>query len=114
MFSEEPGLEYVMKPIDISRGEQFSPEFLKISPNNRIPALVDTKPEGKDQKIDIFESGTILLYLAEKSGQFIPQDLFEIDGCLKLLFWQMGGRGPMAGQKLPFCAICTRKVALCH
>jgi len=75
---------------------------LSISPNNRIPALVDTAPEGHDQNINLFESGAILLYLAEKSGKYIPQDLKGRVECLKWLFWQMGGLGPMAGQNHHF------------
>jgi GST-like protein len=110
MFFEESGLEYVMKPVDISKGEQFTPEFLKIAPNNRIPALVDTEPEGLTHQINIFESGAILLYLAEKYGQFIPQDLFGRVECLKWLFWQMGGLGPMAGQNHHFVQYAPEKV----
>jgi GST-like protein len=111
MFFEESGLEYVMKPVDISKGEQFKPEFLKIAPNNRIPALVDTHPKGVDQQINIFESGAILLYLAEKSGQFIPDDLLGRVECLKWLFWQMGGLGPMAGQNHHFVQYAPEKVS---
>ncbi len=99
---EEMGLDYETKPIDISQDEQFAPDFLKISPNNKIPALVDSQgPDGKP--IALFESGAILLYLAEKTGKFLPsadtpsgaRARYE---CLKWLFWQMGGFGPMLGQ----------------
>lgn len=110
MFFEETGLEYVMKPVDISKGEQFSPEFLKIAPNNRIPALVDTAPKGDHPPLNIFESGAILLYLAEKYEQFIPADLFGRVECLKWLFWQMGGLGPMAGQNHHFVQYAPEKV----
>ena len=94
---EEMGLPYEVKPVNIGAGEQFTPEFLAISPNNRMPALVD--PEGPDGKpLSIFESGAILQYLANKSAQFYPTDIrtrAEVD---QWLFWQVGGLGPMAGQ----------------
>ena len=94
---EEMGLPYEVKPVNIGAGEQFTPEFLAISPNNRMPALVD--PEGPDGKpLSIFESGAILQYLGNKSGQFYPSDIrarAEVD---QWLFWQVGGLGPMAGQ----------------
>jgi GST-like protein len=94
---EECGLPYVMKPVNISTGEQFKPEFLKISPNNRMPAIVD--PDGPGGRpISVFESGAILQYLGCKTGKFYPKDergRVEVD---QWLFWQMGGLGPMAGQ----------------
>jgi len=94
---EEMGLPYEVKPVNIGAGEQFTPEFLAISPNNRMPALVD--PEGPHGKpLSIFESGAILQYLGNKSGQFYPSDIrarAEVD---QWLFWQVGGLGPMAGQ----------------
>ena len=95
---EEMGLPYTVKPINISKGEQFKPEFLKISPNNRIPAIVD--PEGPgDEPISIFESGAILIYLGEKTGKFWPKgDLRRQVPVLEWLMWQMGGFGPMPGQ----------------
>ena len=102
MFMEESGLDYVMKLIDIRKGDQFNSEFLSIAPNNRIPALVDDDPADQGQKINLFESGAILLYLAEKTGKYIPQDLKGRVECLKWLFWQMGGLGPMAGQNHHF------------
>ena len=98
LFAEEAGLDYTIKPIHIGRGEQFAPEFLKISPNNRIPALVDHNPTDSDGSLSMFESGAILFYLAEKTGQFIPADLRRRADVLQWLFWQMGGLGPMAGQ----------------
>src|SRR6516162_194947 len=82
MFLEEAGLEYRIFPINIGKGEQFKPEFLAISPNNRIPAIVDTAPKGGGAPISLFESGAILLYLAEKSGKFIPSDLRGRANCL--------------------------------
>ncbi|PKR54444.1 glutathione binding-like protein [Thalassospira marina] len=94
---EELEADYTLHVVDISKGEQFAPEFLAISPNNRIPAIVDSDgPGGK--KIEIFESGAILIYLAEKFGKFIPADPHARIECLKWLMWQMGGFGPMLGQ----------------
>ncbi|HEY3813569.1 MAG TPA: glutathione S-transferase N-terminal domain-containing protein [Caulobacteraceae bacterium] len=94
---EEMGLDYVIRPVDIGRGEQFTPEFLAISPNNRMPAITD--PDGPDGKpISVFESGAILQYLGRKTGKFYPADeraRVEVD---EWLFWQMAGLGPMAGQ----------------
>ena len=102
MFLEESGLDYKIKPINISRGEQFAPDFLKIAPNNRIPAIVDHAPADGLKPISIFESGAILLYLADKTQKFIPQNLRGRNECLQWLFWQMGGLGPMAGQNHHF------------
>lgn len=102
MFLEESGLPYNIKPINISKGEQFDPAFLKIAPNNRIPAIVDHAAADVDEPVAIFESGAILLYLADKTKQFIPQDLRGRNECLQWLFWQMGGLGPMAGQNHHF------------
>ncbi len=94
---EEMGLPYTVKPIDITKGEQYSPEFLKISPNNKIPAIVD--PEGPGgAPISVFESGAILIYLGEKTGLFWPKDLRRRMKVLEWLMWQMGGFGPMPGQ----------------
>jgi GSH-dependent disulfide-bond oxidoreductase len=102
LFLEESGIPYNIKPINISKGEQFAPDFLRIAPNNRIPAIVDTLPEDGGEPISIFESGAILLYLADKTKKFIPQDLRGRNECLEWLFWQMGGLGPMAGQNHHF------------
>lgn len=90
---EECGLEYLTVPVDIGAGDQFAPEFLKISPNNRMPAIVD-----RESGISVFEGGAILMYLAEKSGQFLPEDPKRRYDVLQWLFWQAGGLGPMAGQ----------------
>ena len=90
---EECGLPYTVIPVDIGAGDQFKPDFLKISPNNRMPAIVD-----RDTGISVFEGGAILIYLAEKSGQFLPTDQFARFEVLQWLFWQAGGLGPMAGQ----------------
>jgi GST-like protein len=94
---EEMQLPYTVKTVDITKGEQHAPEFLRISPNNRIPAIVD--PDGPDgQPISVFESGAILLYLGEKTGQFLPASLRDRVPVLEWLMWQMGGFGPMPGQ----------------
>jgi GST-like protein len=95
---EECGLPYTLKPVNIGRGEQFNPEFLAISPNNRMPAIVDHDPPGGGAPVAVFESGAILIYLAEKTGRFLPADLRGRHASLQWLMWQMGGLGPMAGQ----------------
>ena len=110
MVLEEAGLDYRIKPINISKAEQFAPEFLKIAPNNRIPAITDHAPPGGGEPIAIFESGAILLYLADKTRQFIPQDLRGRNECLQWLFWQMGGLGPMAGQNHHFVQYAPEKL----
>src|ERR671910_1801552 len=102
IFLEEAGLRYSIKPVDISRGEQFTPEFLKISPNNRIPAIVDHDPIDGKGPLSVFESGAILQYLAEKTGKFLPSDVRGRSEVMQWLFWQMGGLGPMAGQNRQF------------
>jgi GST-like protein len=94
---EEMDLPYLVRVVDITKGAQFDPAFLRISPNNRIPAIVD--PEGPDGRpISVFESGAILLYLAEKTGRFLPRPLRDRVPVLEWLMWQMGGFGPMPGQ----------------
>ncbi len=101
-FLVETGIPYRLFPINISKGDQFKPEFLKISPNNKIPAIVDHDPIRGNESIAIFESGAILLYLAEKTGRFILDDIKGRAETLQWLFWQMGGLGPMAGQNFHF------------
>ena len=98
IFLEETGLPYSVKPINISKGEQFDPAFLAISPNNRIPAIVDHEPPDGGTPLAMFESGAILLYLAGKTGRFYPNDLRGRCDVAQWLFWQMGNLGPMAGQ----------------
>lgn len=98
LFLEEVGLPYRIVPIDIGRGDQFRPEFLTIAPNNRIPAIVDHEPADGGPPLSLFESGAILLYLADKTGRFLPADPRGRAEVLQWLFWQMGGLGPMAGQ----------------
>jgi GST-like protein len=102
IFLEETQLPYRINPVNISKGEQFAPDFLKISPNNRIPALVDHAPNEGAGDVSVFESGAILLYLAEKTGRFLPADLRGRTEVLQWLFWQMAGLGPMAGQNHHF------------
>ncbi|MBF2755680.1 MAG: glutathione S-transferase N-terminal domain-containing protein [Gammaproteobacteria bacterium AqS3] len=97
IFFEEANIPYDLRYVNLGAGDQFKPEFLAISPNNRMPALVD--PDGPGgESIALFESGAILLYLAEKTGQFLPADAHRRQAVLCWLFWQMGGLGPMAGQ----------------
>lgn len=98
MFMEESAMAHRIIPVDISRGEQFRPEFLAISPNNKIPALVDHDPADGGAPLALFESGAMLLYLAEKCGQLLPGDPRGRAEVLTWLFWQVGGLGPMAGQ----------------
>jgi GST-like protein len=101
---EEMALPYTVKPVNIGSGEQFDPAFLTISPNNRIPAIVD--PDGPDgAPISVFESGAILLYLARKTGRFMPQDARRQVAALEWLMWQMGGFGPMPGQVHHFLGV---------
>lgn len=102
MFLEESGLDYRIVPVNIGAGEQFRPEFLAISPNNRMPAIVDRAPADGGEPISVFESGAILVYLAEKTGRFLPTDTRGRTTVLEWLFWQVGGLGPMAGQNHHF------------
>ncbi|MEZ0472623.1 glutathione binding-like protein [Luteimonas salinilitoris] len=98
LFLEETGLDYAIKPVNIGKGDQFAPEFLAISPNNKMPAIVDHAPADGGEPVSVFESGAILLYLAEKTGRFLPGDARGRIETLEWLFWQMGGLGPMTGQ----------------
>jgi GST-like protein len=110
IFLEEAGLAYNIKPVNIGKGEQFKSEFLAVSPNNRIPALVDHAPAGGGKPIAVFESGAILLYLAEKTGQFLSRDLRVRTDTIQWLFWQMGNLGPMAGQNNHFSNYTQEKI----
>jgi GSH-dependent disulfide-bond oxidoreductase len=110
IFLEEAGLDYRVHPINISKGEQFAPDFLRIAPNNRIPAIVDHDPADGGEEIALFESGAILLYLAEKTGQFMPVDFRAKQIMQQWLFWQMGGLGPMAGQNHHFSLYAPEKI----
>jgi GST-like protein len=110
IFLEETGLQYKIIPINIGNNEQFAPSFLAISPNNRIPAIVDTQPVDGGKAISIFESGAILLYLADKTKKFIGQDIRARAKTLEWLFWQMAGLGPMSGQNSHFTKHAPEKI----
>lgn len=110
LFLEESGLPYRLLPVNILRGAQFEPQFLAIAPNNRIPAIIDHEPQGGGAPVSLFESGAILLYLAEKTQRFIPTDLHGRAQVLQWLFWQMGGLGPMAGQNHHFARYAPEKL----
>lgn len=110
LLLEEVGLPYRIIPVNIGKGEQFKPEFLAIAPNNRIPAIVDHDPAGGGAPIPMFESGAILLYLAEKTSRLMPSDLRGRAEVLQWLFWQMGGLGPMAGQNHHFRNYAPEKI----
>jgi len=106
---EECGLPYVVRPVDISKGEQFAPEFLAVSPNNRIPAIADPRGPG-GAPISVFESGAILQYLGRKSGKFYPREERARVGVEEWLYWQVGGLGPMAGQAVHFRRYAPQEV----
>lgn len=110
MFLEEVGLEYRIHPVNIGAGDQFKPEFLAFSPNNRMPAVIDHAPADGGAPVTVFESGAILVYLAEKVGRFIGTDLRSRTAVLEWLFWQMGGLGPMAGQNHHFAVYAPEKI----
>jgi GST-like protein len=110
MFLEEVELPYTIIPVNIGTGDQFKPDFLKIAPNNRIPAIVDRTPADGGEPISMFESGAILLYLAEKTGKLISTDIRDHVETLQWLFWQMGGLGPMAGQNHHFSQYAPEKI----
>jgi GSH-dependent disulfide-bond oxidoreductase len=110
LFLEETGMPYTIIPVNIAKGEQFRPEFLAISPNNRMPAIVDHTPMERGAPISVFESGAILLYLAEKSERFLAKDLRGRVEVTQWLFWQIGGLGPMAGQNHHFARHAPEKI----
>jgi GST-like protein len=110
IFLEEAGLPYRIVPVELSKGDQFKPDFLTISPNNRMPAIVDDDPMGGGVPLSIFESGAILVYLAEKTGRFMPRAVRERFAVQQWLFWQMGGLGPMAGQNHHFAVYAAEKI----
>jgi GSH-dependent disulfide-bond oxidoreductase len=110
IFLEESGLPYKIISVNIGKGEQFKLEFLALSPNNRIPAIIDHDPAGGGKPISVFESGAILLYLADKTGQFIARDLRGRTEAIQWLFWQMGNLGPMAGQNNHFSNYAVEKL----
>ncbi|MEC4812079.1 MAG: glutathione S-transferase N-terminal domain-containing protein [Scytonema sp. PMC 1069.18] len=110
MFLEEVELPYTIVPVNIGAGDQFKPEFLKISPNNRIPAIIDRDPATGNEPISVFESGAILLYLASKTGKLISEDVRDRVEVLQWLFWQVAGLGPMAGQNHHFNKYAPEKI----
>ncbi len=116
LFLQEAGIPYTIKPVNISKGEQFEPDFLKIAPNNRMPAIVDHEPTlghesgGGGAPISVFESSAILLYLADKYKKCIPADPRGRVACTEWLFWQMGGLGPMCGQNHHFSQYAPEKI----
>lgn len=110
MFLEEAGLPYTIKPVNIGKGEQFEPAFLAISPNNRMPAIVDTAPADGGGPLSVFESGAILQYLADKSGRFLPVEPRDRYQVLEWLYWQVGGLGPMLGQNHHFNRYAPEKI----
>ncbi len=110
IFLEEAGVAHTLRPVDIGRAEQFEPDFLAVSPNNRIPAIVDRAPEAGGDAVSVFESGAILTYLAEKTGKFLPAETAARAEVQQWLFWQMGGLGPMAGQNHHFRNYAAEKI----
>ena len=110
IFLEETGLPYHLIPVHIGQGDQFKPEFLKISPNNKIPAIVDHKPDDAGEPVPVFESGAILIYLAEKTGKFLPQEMRARTTVIEWLMWQKAGFGPMLGQNHHFSQYAPDKI----
>lgn len=110
LFLEEAGLDYAIKPVDIGKGAQFEPDFLAISPNNRMPAIVDTAPADGGDPISVFESGAILVYLANKAGRFFGADVRQKVVVNQWLMWQMAGLGPMTGQHGHFSVYAPEKI----
>src|SRR3954470_20615222 len=110
IFLEETGLPYKIFPINIGKGEQFAKDFLTISPNNRIPAMIDRDPHGGGAPISVFESGAMLMYLADKTGKFWSTDIRKRTEVSEWLFWQMGNLGPNAGQNNHFSNYAAEKI----
>jgi GST-like protein len=110
MLLEEAGLPYTTKPVNIGRGDQFKPDYLEISPNNKMPAIVDSAPADGGAPLSVFESGAILQYLAEKTGRFMPADPRGRVTVMEWLFWQVGGLGPMLGQNHHFNRYAPNKI----
>jgi len=110
MFLEEAELDYTIRPVNISAGDQFKAAFLAFSPNNRMPAIIDRDPADGGEPVTVFESGAILLYLAEKTGRFLPTDQRGRKTVMEWLFWQVGGLGPMAGQNHHFGVYAPEKL----
>ena len=110
IFLEETGTPYRIIPVNIGKGDQFKPDFLRVAPNNRIPAMLDTDPAGGGEPISVFESGAMLVYLGDKTSRFLPQALRPRTEVLQWLFWQMAGLGPMAGQNGHFNVYASEKI----
>lgn len=110
IFLEETNISYRLLPVNIGKGEQFKPEFLRHAPNNRIPAIVDNAPADGGAPISVFESGAILQYLAEKTGRFLPSDVRARTEVMQWLFWQVAGLGPMAGQNNHFSKYAAERI----
>jgi len=110
VFLEETGVPYKIIPVNIKNGDQFKPDFLKISPNGKMPAIVDRAPINMKKNFSLFESGAILQYLAEKTKKFLPEEVSERYRVLEWLFWQMAGLGPMSGQAFHFLQFAPEKV----
>lgn len=113
IFLEESGLDYTLVPVDTTKGDQFLPEYLEINPNNKIPSIVDHAPAWGGDPLPMFESGAILLYLAEKSGQFLPTQPARRQVAIQWLMWQMGGFGPMLGQAHHFRLYAKEPIPYC-
>ena len=110
LFLEEAGLDYTVRPVNIGKGEQFAADYLALSPNNKMPAIVDHAPADGGAPISVFESGAILLYLANKTRQFLPADVRTHTVVNEWLFWQMAGLGPMTGQYGHFTVYAPEKI----
>ena len=110
LFLEESGLPYAIKPVNIGKGEQFQPEFLAFSPNNRMPAIIDHAPADGGPPVSVFESGAILVYLADKAGRFFGDDVRGKVEVNQWLMWQMAGLGPMTGQYGHFNVYAPEKI----
>jgi GSH-dependent disulfide-bond oxidoreductase len=110
IFLESAELDYDIFPVNIGAGDQFKPDFLKIAPNNRMPAIIDRDPVDGGEAISVFESGAILQYLAQKTGKFLPTSLRDHNTVMEWLFWQVGGLGPMAGQNHHFVQYAPEKI----
>jgi GSH-dependent disulfide-bond oxidoreductase len=110
LFLEEAGVEYELRLVNIGKGDQFKPDYLAISPNNKMPAIVDRAPDDGGAPISVFESGAILMYLADKTKKFMPEDVRGRVGVMQWLFWQVGGLGPMVGQRHHFEQYAKEKI----
>lgn len=113
IFLEEAGIDYTVVPVDTTKGDQFLPEYLEINPNNKIPTIVDHAPPWGGDAFPVFESGAILLYLAEKCGKFLPADPARRQIAIQWLMWQMGGFGPMLGQAHHFRLYAKERIDYC-